>query len=102
MRVLEASEVIVLPFRASTTSGSLVQALSWPRPCIVPAMGCLPTQMDADAGILYPPDEPGGLERALREARSLDLPAAREAAWRSAVRADWDEIARRTIEAYRA
>ncbi len=102
VRVLQASEVIVLPFRASTTSGSLVQALSWPRPCIVPAMGCLPTQMDADAGILYPPDEPGGLERALRQARSLDLPAARDAAWRSAVRADWDDIARRTVEAYRA
>ena len=102
VRVLQASEVIVLPFRASTTSGSLVQALSWPRPCIVPAMGCLPTQMDADAGILYPPDEPEALERALREARSLDLPAAREAAWRSAVRADWDGVARRTIEAYRA
>jgi glycosyltransferase involved in cell wall biosynthesis len=58
--------------------------------------------MDADAGILYPPDEPEALERALREARSLDLPAAREAAWRSAVRADWDDVARRTIEAYRA
>ena len=102
VRVLQASEVIVLPFRASTTSGSLVQALSWPRPCIVPAMGCLPTQMDADAGILYPPDQPGALERALREARTLDLEAARAAAWRSAIRADWDDIARRHIEAYRA
>jgi hypothetical protein len=58
--------------------------------------------MDADAGILYPPDEPGALESALRSARDLDLPAAREAAWRSAVRADWDDIARRHIEAYRA
>ena len=102
VRVLQASEVIVLPFLASTTSGSLVQALSWPRPCIVPAMGCLPTQMDGDAGILYPPDEPGALERALRAARSLDLGAARAAAWRSAVRGDWDDIARRTIEAYGA
>jgi beta-1,4-mannosyltransferase len=101
VRVLQASEVIVLPFRASTTSGSLVQALSWPRPCIVPAMGCLPTQMDADAGILYAPDSPGALAQAMRDARSLDLPAARDAAWRSAVRADWDDIARRTIEAYR-
>jgi glycosyltransferase involved in cell wall biosynthesis len=102
VQVLEASEIIVLPFRASTTSGSLVQALSWPRPCIVPNMGCLPTQMDADAGILYPPDADGALARALVEARSLDLGAARDAAWRSAVRADWDDIARRTIEAYRA
>jgi len=65
-------------------------------------MGCLPTQMDADAGILYPPDTAGALEQALRDARSLDLEAAREAAWRSAVRADWDDIARRHVEAYRA
>lgn len=102
VRVLQASEVIVLPFRASTTSGSLVQALSWPRPCIVPAMGCLPAQMDADAGILYPPDVPGALAAALVQARSIDLVAARDAALRSAVRADWDAIARRTIDAYRA
>ena len=103
VRVLQASDVIVLPFRASTTSGSLVQALSWPPPCIVPAMGCLPTQMDADAGILYPPDEPGALERALRGARAARTSMQRaQAAWRSAVRADWDDIARRTIEAYRA
>ena len=100
VRVLQASEVIVLPFRASTTSGSLVQALSWPCPAIVPAMGCLPTQMDADAGILYPPDEAGGLARAMREIRTLDLDAARAAAWRSAERANWDDIAKLTIEAY--
>ncbi len=65
-------------------------------------MGCLPNQMDADAGILYPPDEPDALEVALLAARKLDLAVAREAAWRSAVRADWDDIARRHIEAYRA
>ncbi len=102
VRVLEASDVIVLPFRASTTSGSLVQALSWPRPAIVPAMGCLPTQMSPDAGILYSPDDPMGLEDAMRRIREIDLEGARAAAWRSATAVDWDEIARRTLEAYRA
>ena len=65
-------------------------------------MGCLPTQMDADAGILYRPDAPGALEDAMRRIRRIDLDAARAAAWRSATRADWDEIARRTLEAYLA
>ena len=102
VQVLEACDVIVLPFIASTTSGSLVQALSWPRPAIVPAMGCLPTQMDADAGILYRPDQPGALEAAMRRIRRIDLDAARAAAWRSATRAGWDEVARRTLEAYLA
>ena len=102
VQVLEACDVIVLPFTASTTSGSLVQALSWPRPAIVPDMGCLPTQMDADAGVLYRPDAPGALEDAMRRIRRIDLDAARAAAWRSATRADWDEIARQTLEAYLA
>jgi beta-1,4-mannosyltransferase len=102
VRVLEASDVIVLPFRASTTSGSLVQALSWPRPVIVPAMGCLPAQMSADAGVLYDPDHPRGLEDAMRRIREMDLGAARAAAWQSATRADWDRIAEQTLEAYRA
>ena len=102
VKVLQASDVIVLPFRASTTSGSLVQALSWPRPAIVPAMGCLPIQMDAEAGILYPAGEPGALLRVMRDIRSRDLAAAERAAWRSAERVDWDEIARLTIQAYRA
>ena len=102
VKVLQAADVIVLPFRASTTSGSLVQALSWPRPAIVPSMGCLPAQMDADAGILYPPDERGALTTALRRIRSMDLDAARQAALRSAARADWDDIARLTLDAYQA
>jgi beta-1,4-mannosyltransferase len=102
VKVLQASDVIVLPFRASTTSGSLAQALSWPRPAIVPAMGCLPTQMDPEAGILYRADAPGALTEAMRAIRGRDLAAAERAAWRSASALDWDEIARMTIEAYRA
>ena len=102
VQVLEASDVIVLPFRASTTSGSLVQALSWPRPAIVPAMGCLPAQMAPDAPLLYDPDDPKGLEDAMRRIREMDRGAARAAAWRSATRADWDEIAAQTLQAYQA
>ena len=102
VQVLEACDVIVLPFRASTTSGSLVQALSWPRPVIAPAIGCLPSQMSADAGILYTPDEPGALEVAMRRIRQIDLGRARAAAWQSATSPDWDDIARRTLEAYLA
>lgn len=102
VKVLQASDVIVLPFRASTTSGSLAQALSWPRPAIVPAMGCLPTQMAPGAGILYPADAPGALTGAMRAIRGRDLAAAERSAWQSASALDWDEIARMTIEAYRA
>jgi hypothetical protein len=42
------------------------------------------------------------LEDAMRRIREIDIERARAAAWRSATAVDWDEIARRTLEAYRA
>ena len=85
VRVLQASDVIVLPFRASTTSGSLVQALSWPSTRIVPAMGCLP---DADGRGCGHPLPAGRGRRPGRgrcaTIRGIDLAAAGRAAWRSA------------------
>lgn len=102
VRVLQASDVVVLPFRASTTSGSLVQALSWGRPAIVPAMGCLTTQLDPGAGIAYSPLEPDALQRAMVEIRTWDVAAAGRAALESSERLSWDMIAERTMEAYRA
>jgi len=58
--------------------------------------------MNAEAGILYRADEPGALIEAMRAIRSRDLAVAEHAAWLSAVTLDWDEIARLTIQAYRA
>ncbi len=54
------------------------------------------------AGILYDPDEPDALFRALQAVRALDPAPSAEAALASVARFDWDEIAAATIEAYRA
>jgi glycosyltransferase involved in cell wall biosynthesis len=101
-RVLEAADVITLPFLATMTSGTVMLALSWGKPVVVPALGCLPVTVPPEAGILYDPAEPGSLGRALRDARALDLEPSGRAALAAARSFDWDAIARATLEAYRA
>jgi glycosyltransferase involved in cell wall biosynthesis len=100
--IMRGADVITLPFLATTTSGTLMLALSWGRPVIAPALGCLPATVTPEAGILYDPTDPEGLASALRSIRRWRLPAASEAAAACARRLDWDDIATLTEQAYRA
>lgn len=99
---LEASDVAVLPFRATMTSGSVILALSRARPVIAPALGCLPTVVSPGAGLLYDPRQKQPLLRAMEEFRAWDREAASEAALESVRRFDWDRIAEQTLEVYGA
>ena len=99
---LEASDVAVLPFRATMTSGSVILALSRARPVIAPALGCLPTVVSPGAGLLYDPEREQSLLKAMEEIRGWDREAASAAALESVRRFDWDRIAELTLEAYRA
>lgn len=100
--IMQAADVVTLPFVATMTSGTLMLALSWGRPVIAPALGCLPETVAPDAGILYDPTEPDALYRALLAIRERDLGAAGDAALDCARRFDWDRIAALTMEAYDA
>ena len=98
---LNAADVAVLPFAAVLTSGSAIQALGFGKPLIVPRLGCLPELVAGGCGLLYDPEAAGGLDGALREARSLDLDGARAAALARARDCDWDPIAARIAALYR-
>ena len=95
-----AADVVVLPFLNVLTSGSAIAAMSFGRPVIVPAMGCLPELVDDSVGILYDPQQPDGLFQALRAIRQRDVAAMGAAAYRRAQSFSWDEIARQTLEVY--
>jgi len=100
-RVLRAADVVVLPFRDILTSGSAILALSHGRPVVVPALGCLPETLPADAAIFYDPDDPDALAGALHRAAGADLAAmgARARAWADGL--DWGPIAAETARLYR-
>ncbi len=99
---LNAADVVVLPFAEVLTSGSAITALSFGTPVILPRRGCLPELIDGSMGILFDPDDDGGLERALSQIRRLDLEAAGRAAYRRALDFGWEDIAQRIAQIYAA
>ena len=101
IRVLTASDVIVLPFHATMSSGSVVLGLSHARPVIAPALGCLPSTLLPGGGILYDPKQKDALLEAMQEIQGWDRDTASERALASVQRLDWDGIAKKTLEVYR-
>jgi glycosyltransferase involved in cell wall biosynthesis len=95
-----AADVVVLPFRQVTTSGSAVLALSLRRPIVAPRLGAL-RELPESVGFLY---GEGGLVAALGQALSAtpeDLTERSEAARRYADSLSWDHIAAATLDVYR-
>jgi glycosyltransferase involved in cell wall biosynthesis len=96
--LLAASDVVVLPFRRITTSGSAMLALAHGRPLIVPDLAAL-ADLPPGAVIRYDGSIPS-LAAALAEAARADEPvlgAMSAAATAYASGASWPEISARTL-----
>ena len=94
-----AADVVALPFRKLTTSGSAVLALSLGRPVLASRVGGL-RDLPGEVGFFY---EAGGLTDALTRALtapSSELDERAEAARRYAGRLSWDRIAAATLDVY--
>jgi glycosyltransferase involved in cell wall biosynthesis len=98
---LNAADVTVLPFAEILTSGSAITSLSFGKPVILPRLGCLPELIDPGEGLLYDPQDPQGLEKAMGEIRGRDLGAMGKAAYDKARSLDWDAIAAQVAAMYR-
>lgn len=101
-RYMKAADAVVLPFRDVLTSGSAVLSMSFGRPFVAPAIGCLPELAGEDTAILYSQDDPDGLARALRTATTADLDAMGERGRERVARHDWATVATRTKQVYEA
>jgi beta-1,4-mannosyltransferase len=99
--LLNAADVVVLPFRDALTSGSVILAMGFGRAIIAPRLGCLPETIPPEGSLLYDASDPAGLSAALSEALSRDLDAMGAHNREAAARLDWGPIARQTIEVYR-
>lgn len=95
-----AADVAVLPYRRVTTSGAAVLALSFGLPVVAPARGGF-VELVPGRGLLYDPAG-AGLLRALRDARGLELDAARAAALAWSDANSWATLAAAHAAMYRA
>lgn len=100
---LNASDFMVLPYRAILTSGSAILALSFGRPVIAPEIGGLAELIeDGVNGFLYDPLAPNGLKDAMARATATDSTVRSrmsKAAFARATTLRWSEGRSRFIEA---
>lgn len=96
-----AADIVVFPFRHTQTSGSLMLALTFGRPVIAPRIATLPEYIDATSGILFDPEKPDDLARALNDAETAPLERMADAAREQGQRHTWAEMAARHADLYR-
>jgi glycosyltransferase involved in cell wall biosynthesis len=98
---LTACDVVCLPFRAITTSGSALLALSFGKPLVASHVGAI-RDLPGEVGAFYRADQAGALHDALRHVLCND--AERRAMAKAAVdyskTLSWDRIADRTYRVY--
>ena len=95
-----AADIIVLPYRDILTSGAVILAMSFGKPVIAPAIGCIPDVLDSEGSILYDPSEKEGLVKAMKQALDANLKKMGEHNLELAKQLRWDDIAKRTCEVY--
>ncbi|GAB6861112.1 glycosyltransferase [Haloplanus litoreus] len=102
---MRAADVVTLPYRDIMTSGSVLLAMSFGRPVVTPAMGCIPAVLpDDDSAFLYDQGDEESLRTALRTARSTprdELAAMGRRNYERALDLDWDDIGDDTVDIYR-
>jgi glycosyltransferase involved in cell wall biosynthesis len=96
-----AADVVVLPFTNVLTSGSLLLAMSHGKAVIVPAVGCVPEDVDERSGFLYDASDPAALHGAM--VRALHAPTESMGNFNSrlAKNRTWRRMAEETAEIYK-
>jgi glycosyltransferase involved in cell wall biosynthesis len=99
---LNCMDVVVLPFQKVLTSGSVLLAMSYAKPVIAPATGCLQEVLDSPGSFLYDPDDPNSLICAMKKSIKADLEKMGKHNLRLALEADWRFSAKKTAKIYKA
>ena len=97
---MNASDIVVLPYRHFLTSGTALLAMSFGKPIIAPETGSLKELIGSDGGKLYPPEPPDGILRTIQLILKDDLKAMGERNLRLAHKRNWNSIAEQTCSAY--
>ncbi len=99
---LNAADVLALPYRRILNSGTAHLGLSYGRPVVAPAIGCLPETVPPENEFLYDPTDGDALTEALRQAYDHpDLESIGRANQRHARAQDWARAAEALTIVYR-
>lgn len=98
---MNAADVVVLPYRDFLTSGAVILAMSFGKPIIGPAIGCMLDILDIKGSIMYNPLETESLLKAMEKALGADLKRMGKHNFELAKKFSWEDIARRTYDVNR-
>lgn len=99
---INASDIMLYPYRDIFTSGGILLAMSFGKPIIAPRLGSISNILDSSGAFLYNPEDKNGLSRALKKAIVIKdkTPIMGEYNFELAKRFAWHEIALQTYQAY--
>ncbi|WP_418286664.1 glycosyltransferase family 4 protein [Halorubrum sp. DTA46] len=99
---MNACDVFVLPYRDILNSGSAYLGLSYGKPIVAPAIGCLPATLPTSNPFVYDPNASDALKTALQEAYDHpDLASIGRSNLEHARRQDWESAAAALVDVYR-
>ena len=96
---MNASDIVVLPYKDILTSGSMILAMSFAKPIIAPEIGCITDFLDNKGGFLYKTDLLNEMKNSLRVER-VELENMGKNNEKIIQNYGWDEIGKRTIDTY--
>lgn len=102
-KYINATDIMVFPYRHIFTSGGILLAMSFDKPIIAPRLGCITDTLDSLGSVLYDSSEKGGLLKAMEKAISSkdEIRKMGNHNLELAKRADWKVIAEITSDIYR-
>ncbi len=95
-----AADLVVLPFSAILTSGSLLLAMSYGKPLIAPRFGSIVEMLGDADDLLYDQENPAGLRASLERSAALPLDSLRAKTERRCDGLDWGRLSEMTLGAY--
>jgi len=98
---MNAADVVVLPYRDFLTSGAVILAMSFSKPIIGPAIGCMLDVLDDKGSIMYNPLEEESLLKTMEKTLGADLKRMGNHNFELAKQLQWDKIAESTYDVYR-
>lgn len=100
---MNAADIVILPYKDILTSGAVIIAMSFGKPIIATPTGCLADLLDEKGSFLYLKTE-SGLLRIMQRVLNTDRAKLQDMGaynFRLVQGLGWDEIARKTFNAYR-
>ncbi|MFN6512867.1 MAG: glycosyltransferase family 4 protein [Nostoc sp. CreGUA01] len=100
---MNASDVVIFPYRDILTSGAVILAMSFGRACIAPRKGCIGEVLDDQGAFLYQIDDENGLKKAMNSAleKRRELLLMGQHNLELAQYYNWNYIAKMTADVYR-